>query len=215
MTFTLWEEAGVTGRPSICVEAGSIPVQSAASSLLSLASRGMANGPWHRKMGLRGDYVEAVDSGLSSLPCVRFTARCCSPVASQPVKLEALDRSQVELLMFKRHCKHHGRTNHVIDNSGRTRCLRCRSAAVSKTRRKTKAKLVEEAGGCCCICRYRRCLQALQFHHLNPKRKRFTISCSNTYGIERKRKEVKKCILVCANCHAELEAGVTTYCSVA
>ncbi len=63
----------------------------------------------------------------------------------------------------------------------------------------------QEAGGKCQICGYNKCLAALHFHHKNPAEKRHTISQDIDYiSTELIREEVKKCMLVCANCHAEL-----------
>ena len=71
--------------------------------------------------------------------------------------------------------------------------------------------LVAEAGGCCVVCGYDRCLTALAFHHLDPSDKRLAISQNGvTLSLETVRAEARKCVLVCANCHAELENGVTT-----
>jgi hypothetical protein len=70
--------------------------------------------------------------------------------------------------------------------------------------------LVEEAGGQCEICGYRRCLHALEFHHQDPAVKSFGIALRGiTRSIETVRREVAKCALLCANCHAEVEDGLT------
>lgn len=80
-----------------------------------------------------------------------------------------------------------------------------------KTRRaNTKEKLIKYKGGKCEICGYDKCNQALEFHHVNPEEKSFTISQSNIYkNLTILKQEVDKCILVCANCHREIHAGVT------
>jgi hypothetical protein len=71
-----------------------------------------------------------------------------------------------------------------------------------------KALLVEEAGGCCVICGYDRNIRALQFHHVDPALKRLSLSGQGvTYSIETLRAEARKCVLLCANCHAEVEAS--------
>jgi hypothetical protein len=70
--------------------------------------------------------------------------------------------------------------------------------------------LVAEAGGRCVICGYDRCVAALQFHHLEPSQKAFGLSKRGvTRSIEAARAEAGKCTLLCSNCHAEVEAGVT------
>ena len=68
--------------------------------------------------------------------------------------------------------------------------------------------LVDEAGGCCAICGYERCIINLQFHHVDPAEKRFPMTMAIGKSIATFREEAKKCVLVCANCHGEIEAGL-------
>jgi transposase len=119
--------------------------------------------------------------------------------------LAAGERS-VELI-----CAHHGPTTHILEVRGAYRCRRCRAERVSDHRRKVKRTLIAEAGGACALCGYNRCEAALQFHHLDPREKSFHLSLRGvTRAIELLRKEASKCILLCATCHAEVEAGVAS-----
>jgi ribosomal protein L37AE/L43A len=105
-------------------------------------------------------------------------------------------------------CRVHGQTKFRRDSKGYFKCLRCRSEAVTRRRRKVKAILIAEAGGVCAICGYDRYVGALQFHHRNPSLKEFELSADGFYrSLERARAEARKCILLCANCHAEVEGG--------
>jgi 5-methylcytosine-specific restriction endonuclease McrA len=71
--------------------------------------------------------------------------------------------------------------------------------------------LIDEAGGACLICGYDRCVGALHFHHLDPETKEFGISRRGfTRSIQKMREEAAKCVLLCSNCHAEVEAGIAT-----
>lgn len=79
---------------------------------------------------------------------------------------------------------------------------------VLKSDQKKKQRLVNVLGGKCCICGYDKCLSALQFHHKNPEEKDFTISHNTHIAFEKALDEIKKCILVCANCHREIHAGL-------
>ncbi|HEY5941515.1 MAG TPA: helix-turn-helix domain-containing protein [Solirubrobacterales bacterium] len=107
-------------------------------------------------------------------------------------------------------CKQHGDTAFVREGRGYYRCKRCRNERVSQRRRTIKSKLVEEAGGKCVICGYDRCQQVLEFHHLDPGLKEFQLSHNGaTRSLARSRAEARKCILLCANCHREVEAGIT------
>lgn len=107
-----------------------------------------------------------------------------------------------------RDCRRHGWTVFVIENRGYARCRRCRMERVADWRRRAKAKLIAGAGGECRLCGYDRCQAALQFHHLDPSTKSFALSLRGvTRSIDRLRAEAAKCVLLCANCHAEVEVG--------
>jgi transposase len=106
-------------------------------------------------------------------------------------------------------CSRHGLTRHVsVASERRLRCVKCRAEAVSRRRRKVKETLVAEAGGKCVLCGYARNTAALQFHHVDPATKSFGLGVRGiTRSIARLREEASKCVLLCANCHAELEVG--------
>jgi transposase len=105
-------------------------------------------------------------------------------------------------------CRKHGQTEFILEGRGYYRCKRCRNDGVRDHRRRLKSILVAEAGGCCCICGYDRHLGALEFHHVDPSSKLLAIGQNGvTLSLKALRAEARKCILVCSNCHAELEAG--------
>jgi hypothetical protein len=107
-------------------------------------------------------------------------------------------------------CSQHGETEHVLSGDGYYRCRRCRVESVVRRRRKVKELLVADAGGRCRLCGYDRYIGALQFHHLDPSEKRLALGGGGaTLAIEMLRRESRKCILLCSNCHAEVEAGIT------
>jgi hypothetical protein len=71
--------------------------------------------------------------------------------------------------------------------------------------------LVAEAGGRCALCGYDRYAGALAFHHLEPAEKRLHVSADGRgVAIDALRAEARKCVLLCANCHAEVESGVAS-----
>jgi 5-methylcytosine-specific restriction endonuclease McrA len=109
------------------------------------------------------------------------------------------------------HCPTHGITRFRRRADGGWRCLQCRADAVMARRRSVKAILVAEAGGACALCGYTRSVTALQFHHVDPASKEFHIAYRGvTRAIAAARAEAAKCVLLCANCHAEVEAGIAT-----
>jgi hypothetical protein len=110
-----------------------------------------------------------------------------------------------------RNCAHHGMTTFILEGSGYYRCSKCRQEAVSRWRRRAKLRLIEVAGGCCVLCGYDKHPAALHFHHLDPDQKRYTLSrAGHTRKFAEALEEARKCVLLCANCHAEVERGVTT-----
>ena len=82
--------------------------------------------------------------------------------------------------------------------------------AVAKRRRKIKTLAIEYKGGKCQICSYKKYPGALDLHHIDPNTKNFGIADKGyTRSWKIIKAELNKCILVCANCHREIEAGIT------
>jgi hypothetical protein len=91
-------------------------------------------------------------------------------------------------------CALHGVTEFWLEARGIYRCLRCRSEAVSRRRRRMKEILVREAGGRCSICGYDRYLGALQFHHRDDASKEFGLGDRGlTRSLDTVRAEAQKC----------------------
>jgi hypothetical protein len=83
------------------------------------------------------------------------------------------------------------------------------SAAVKLWRQRTKNRIVESFGGKCNICNYNRCPTALELHHLDPSKKNFSFG---SVRADPKKwdvivEELRKCIMLCANCHREVHSG--------
>jgi hypothetical protein len=87
--------------------------------------------------------------------------------------------------------------------------LKCKNKFhVTKKRQGNKAKLVDEFGGRCIRCGYDKSVAALHFHHIEND-KSFGIAFKGaTVSYEKLKSEAEKCILICANCHAEEHSGV-------
>jgi hypothetical protein len=50
---------------------------------------------------------------------------------------------------------------------------------------------------------------ALEFHHRDRKTKAFGLAARGlTRSYESLREEARKCLLLCSNCHAQVEAGI-------
>ena len=79
---------------------------------------------------------------------------------------------------------------------------------VSNFRRRRKENLIKVCGQKCNICGYAEFNSALEFHHINAEEKQYGVAASgNCHNLEKDLNEVKKCILVCANCHRAIHAG--------
>jgi hypothetical protein len=90
----------------------------------------------------------------------------------------------------------------------RWRCKRCVGEAVTRRHQKVRRTLIAEAGGCCLVCGNDRCLINLHFHHVDPGLKSFALTTARGKSLAACREEARKCVLVCANCHGEIEAGL-------
>ena len=80
--------------------------------------------------------------------------------------------------------------------------------SVKLFRHRKKEKAVTYLGGKCRICGYSKSIFAMDFHHLDPEQKDFSICSKSSWGFERLKEELDKCALLCANCHREVHAGV-------
>ena len=82
--------------------------------------------------------------------------------------------------------------------------------AVKNRRKKLREMARDYKGGKCILCGYKKCQRALSFHHVNPKNKEFDLSSRGlTRSWERIKKEIDKCVLLCANCHMEIHDSIT------
>jgi hypothetical protein len=137
----------------------------------------------------------------------RYGLKTWSPSGSRRL-VESRSAAEAGLRQAAITCATHGETQFVVDGRGYYRCRKCRAEAVSRRRRKVKETLVHEAGGACCICGYAQSMRALHFHHLDPSQKRLEINArGQALSVETLRAEARKCVLLCSNCHAEVEDG--------
>ena len=84
--------------------------------------------------------------------------------------------------------------------------------AVVKRRKKIRDMAIKYKGEKCVFCGYDKCIRALEFHHIENNEKDFGISEKGyTRSWEKVKEELDKCILVCANCHRELHAGLRSF----
>ena len=138
-------------------------------------------------------------------------AKNTPPTAEQIVEMQRYyDETNHSLRMVAKHFgwgRHtlmkYLRARHETLSDAQRRWNRVKS--VVNWRRRTKEALVEYKGGKCVRCGYSKCIDALEFHHRDPSKKDFSVS-GKTWSLERLKKEVDKCDLVCSNCHREIHA---------
>ena len=75
--------------------------------------------------------------------------------------------------------------------------------------KRRKNNLIKVFHSKCCICGFNSYQEALEFHHIDPATKKFGINASDsvTKALSKQLEEMKKCILLCANCHRGVHAG--------
>lgn len=99
-------------------------------------------------------------------------------------------------------------------------CPECKRAYYSKTKAYNtkysqkkdyhgivlKYALIQKRGGACECCGYNKSISALEFHHIDPSTKKFTLDARTLERTsdEEILKEFSKCKVLCANCHSEL-----------
>ena len=144
--------------------------------------------------------------GENVCPSVLYKAQCCS-------KEECItkEKSHRQRLAVKRYYNQNRKKRNKKKDAETSR--RYRRNNVSKVnekdrfRKKVKREFVNDykKKQTCGKCNDKRWF-CLDFHHLDRKQKRFNISecIRQGYGIEAIKEEMKKCIVLCSNCHRHL-----------
>ncbi len=102
-------------------------------------------------------------------------------------------------------CKYCSREYEYSRKAGHTKEI-CNSCHVNRRRKKRKLDAIAYKGGKCVKCGYDEHPTVLEFHHLDPNQKDFTISGNHARKWDLVKEELDKCILLCANCHRLVHA---------
>jgi len=87
-------------------------------------------------------------------------------------------------------------------------CKHCSNNQAVERQKKFKQQCIDYKGGKCVSCGYKKCNNVLEFHHLDPSKKEFSIAHAKLTSFNEKvKRELDNCALVCANCHREIHAG--------
>ena len=100
-------------------------------------------------------------------------------------------------------CKQCGRPS-----SNKTRNLVCGTCRRRDDRHKQRTKAIYCCGGKCIVCGYNFSEYALDFHHLKHEKKLFNLSSKWARPWGEIENELKKCVLLCSNCHAIYHANI-------
>ena len=90
-------------------------------------------------------------------------------------------------------------------------CKSCTNTQSIIRQQKLKIEAVEYKGGSCISCNYNKYPGALEFHHLDPNKKDFSIGQMKCRSLNSIKEELDKCILLCSNCHKEIHAVYLKY----
>lgn len=83
------------------------------------------------------------------------------------------------------------------------------SLQVSRSKKRNKISFVKLFGGKCTMCGYDKCVDALEFHHIDETTKSVNPSTAiYRWSFDKAFEELKKCVLICANCHRELHSSI-------
>lgn len=85
------------------------------------------------------------------------------------------------------------------------------SDRVKRWRNRLKERIIHAMGGSCVCCGYNKSTWALALHHLDPSEKDFNFGevRASPKSWAKVITELRKCVLVCHNCHSEIHNGVT------
>lgn len=87
---------------------------------------------------------------------------------------------------------------------------KCASCYANSSRLRKKQKIVAYLGGKCSMCGYNKSIHSLECHHLDPSIKSFSLSGAHCRSWKKIKIELDKCILLCSNCHREVEYGIVS-----
>lgn len=86
-------------------------------------------------------------------------------------------------------------------NELNSRCKKCFNKYCAERWKKRKQIIIEERDGICYDCKCSFHYSIFEFHHLEPSQKEFNWSTAKKLTEEKMRKELEKCVMLCANCH--------------
>lgn len=145
-----------------------------------------------------------INGGIHNL-CNRKYCLDCSPFGGHnTIKLTNKFNQKTQSVCSK--CNQIKEKAEFYINNGRVQslCKRCHNTYLMDKWRKRKIAMVKKFGGKCEICGYNKNFASLTFHHRYPKMKDVSWTKLKLRSIDKIKEELKKCQLVCNNCHGEI-----------
>lgn len=150
-----------------------------------------------------------IDGVLKRLGSRKYCLKCSPYKSHNTKKIHIISELDKNLIKCPK-CKKVKDKNDFYLKKGKVShsyCKQCNKESAVKRAKENKRRAVEYKGGKCIICGYKKCIGALDFHHTGDD-KLFGIRNTSLRSFEKIKDELDKCVLVCKNCHAEIEAGI-------
>ena len=143
----------------------------------------------------------------STLDCSRGTVQYWL----RKYKLSILNEARYRRPVIHK-CKKCGETNpNLFYKYNKSLCRKCKDSHNGARRDENRKKLNAWKEQGCILCGYNKCTEALEFHHIDSESKDKRISKSLVALLwSQVEQELRKCVVLCSNCHREVHAGVTS-----
>ena len=92
----------------------------------------------------------------------------------------------------------------------RTTCAKCHSKDRLLKGQQNRHRAIKYLGGECISCGWAKWNSGFDIHHLKPSEKDVAFGSMRSWSWERTKKELSKCVLLCACCHAGVHSGDIT-----
>lgn len=135
----------------------------------------------------------------------KYCCRSCENKARSLRDIKNINKLRNENGMLEKSCTICGKLFYPKTAAANQRkcCYECAPEGKQLTRSEFLNVIRKQKGSKCQRCGYDTYLGALDFHHIDPTIKEFTVG-NRDFKLEECVEEIKKCVMICANCHREL-----------
>ena len=152
--------------------------------------------------------IDGKDKNLSNrkycLDCSPFGSHNTKKLETGKIK-QIIENNEIKRKCIK--CNEYKCVNHFHEIKGKRKyysyCKICLYEIQKNRWLDRKMEAIKLMGGKCVICGYCKNYAAMEFHHLDPSVKEMTWVKAREMKWNKTIEELKKCVLLCANCHRE------------